>query len=171
MRMEEPTDTRFARAMHRPLGLSLPEVIIVLAILSVLLALAIPQFQGVFGGSQAALARNVVETLNSAVHRYGQGNRELIRQNMSASGVDEMDVLRALQWRDPVSPKPGSPYMRPDWNPETSSSTADYRLQWNGSLYALLPPGTAGLGIKVKFDGSDITTPFIFPPGYNPGGK
>nr|WP_281270211.1 prepilin-type N-terminal cleavage/methylation domain-containing protein [Roseimicrobium gellanilyticum] len=157
--------------MYRPRGLSLPEVLIVLVILSVLLALAIPQYQGVFGSSQAVVARNLLETLNSAVHRFGQGNGELVITPFAVTTGDEYDVLRRLQWRNPDNPRPGSPYMRPDWNPEVSSNTADYRLRWEGTLYALVPPGTSGTGFKVIFDGSDITTPFIFPPGYNPGGK
>jgi prepilin-type N-terminal cleavage/methylation domain-containing protein len=157
--------------VRRPRGLSLPEVIVVLAILSTLLALAIPQFKGMFGASQDVLARNFVETLNSAVHRYGQRNGEVVVTPVAASGGDEYNVLRRLQWRDPENPRPGSPYMRPDWNPEVSSQSSDYRLQWNGSLFALVPPGTTGTGFKVMFDGSDITTPFVFPPGYNPGGK
>lgn len=171
MRKTEPAQMKCASMVRRPHGLSLPEVIVVLAILATLLALAIPQFKGMFGASQDVLARNFIETLNSAVHRYGQGNGELIFTSMAASGTDEMQMLRALQWRHPENPKPGSPYMRPDWNPDTTSDTAYYRIQWNGSLFALLPPGSPGLGIKLMFDGSDITTPFVFPPGYNPGGK
>lgn len=171
MRMTWPTDTKWTQAMCRPRGLSLPEVLVVLVILSTLLALAIPQFQGAFGSSQGVVARDLAETLNSAVHRYGQRHGEVVVPPVAAAGGDEYNVLRRLQWRNPDNPMPGSPYMRPDWNPDVSSSSADYRLQWTGLLFTLLPPGTLGTGFKVKFDGSDITTPFIFPPGYNPGGR
>jgi prepilin-type N-terminal cleavage/methylation domain-containing protein len=171
MRNGEPTVTGNARAMHRRRGLSLPEIVIAVSILGVLLAVAIPQMQGTLSGSKNAVARHVLETLNQAVHRYGQANGEIVETGIALSANEEMRILRDLQWRNPDSPKPGSPYMRPDWNPNPSSDPQDYRLQWSGLLYSLLPPGSSGAGIKVVFDGSDITTPWIFPDGYKPGGR
>jgi hypothetical protein len=61
--------------------------------------------------------------------------------------------------------------MRHDWNPAISSSTGDYRVMWMGNLYKLLPPGTTGTGLKVNFEGTDLGTPFQFPPNFTMAGK
>ncbi len=160
--------TRHAR---RSRGFSMAEVVTVIAILGVLAAIIIPLMQGSLSGSKNAIARNLVETMNQAVHRFNQTNYELLFTGVAPSGQDEMLILRTMQFRDPARPKPGSPYIRPDWNPDISSSSGDYRVMWSGALYQLLVPGQAGTGIKVKFDASDLTTPFVFPPGFTMAGK
>lgn len=160
-----------ARKNRSRIGLSMAEVLTVIAILGILASIAIPIIHGTFSGSQAAIARNLVETMNQAVHKFNQTNYELLSSGVAQSGLDEMLILRTMQFRDPNRPKMGAPYMRPDWNPDVSSNINDYRVMWAGSLFQLLPPGTPGAGIKVKFDASDLTTPFIFPPGFTMAGK
>lgn len=152
-------------------GFSLAEVITVIAVLGVLAAIAIPSIKGSFGASKEAIAKNLVETMNQAVHRFNQTNYELLFTGVAPSGQDEMLILRTMQYRDPARPKPGSPYMRVDWNPDVSNSSEDYRIMWSGALYTLLLPGQAGTGIKVKFDGSDLGRGFVFPPGFTMAGK
>jgi prepilin-type N-terminal cleavage/methylation domain-containing protein len=152
-------------------GFSLAEVLTVIAVIGILAAVAIPQISGVLSPSKTAIARNLVETLNGAVHRFNQTNYELLFTGVSVSGQDEMLILRTMQYRNPDNPAPGSPYMRSDWNPAISSSTADHRLMWSGTLYRLLEPGQSGTGLKVNFDGSDLGVPFIFPPGFTMAGK
>ena len=61
--------------------------------------------------------------------------------------------------------------MRPDWNPSTSDSTEDWRIQWTGSAWKLLKPETQGAGIKVIFDGSDLGTVYVFPDNFTPVGS
>lgn len=152
-------------------GISLAEVLTVIAVIGILAAVAIPSISGVFSPSKTAIARNLVETLNGAVHRFNQTNYELLFTGVSVSGQDEMLILRTMQYRNPANPAPGSPYMRNDWNPAISSSSADYRIMWMGNLYRLLEPGQSGTGLKVNFDGSDLGVPFVFPPGFTMAGK
>jgi hypothetical protein len=125
----------------------------------------------VLDSSKVAVARNLVETLNSGVHRFNQANYELLVTSTPASANDELAVLRTLQYRNPTAPVTGSPYVRNDWNPGPSGSTADYRLVWAGSMFQLVEPGAAGTGLKVKFDGSDLGTPYAFPAGYTMAGQ
>lgn len=152
-------------------GFSLTEVLTVIGVIGVLAAVAIPSMTGVFGPSKSAIARNLLETLNGAVHRFNQTNYELLYTGISVSGNDEILILRTMQYRNPNNPAIGSPYMRNDWNPAISASTEDYRLMWMGNLYRLLEPGQSGTGLKVNFDASDLGTPFVFPPGFTMAGK
>ena len=154
-----------------PRGLSMAEVLTVVAIIGVLVAIAIPNVGGLLGSSKATVARNLVETLNQAVHRFNQTNYEMLIPAVSSSSEEELLVLRTLQYRNPANPKPGSPYMRRDWNPATSSNTSDYRVAWSGSLYKLLAPGQSGTGLKVDFGGGDLGEPFVFPSGYTMAGQ
>lgn len=147
------------------------EVLTVIAILGVLAAVAIPGYTGSLGPSKTAIARNLTETLNNAVHRFNQTNYELLFTGVAVSGQDEMLILRTMQYRNPDNPAPGSPYMRVDWNPAVSSSTADHRIMWTGTVYRLLEPGQSGTGLKVNFEGADMGTPFVFPPGFTMAGK
>jgi prepilin-type N-terminal cleavage/methylation domain-containing protein len=151
-------------------GFSLPEIITVIAIIGVLASAAVVAIPRILGSSKSAVARNVVETMNSGLHRFNQSNYELIVAEVSASANDELAVLRTLQYRDPTLPVTGSPYVRNDWNPATSSSASDYRIIWAGTIFKLMEPGAAGTGLKVKFDGSDLGTPYAFPVGYTMAG-
>jgi type II secretory pathway pseudopilin PulG len=149
----------------------LTELLVTIAVIGVLAAVAIPSTINIYAPSKEAIARNLLESLNGAIHRFNQTNYELLYTAVSASGQDEIHVLRTMQYRDPNNPKPGSPYMRVDWNPVTSSSTADYRIMWMGNVYKLLSPGQQGTGIKVNFDGADLGVPYVFPAGFTMAGK
>jgi len=152
---------------------SVGEVMVVVGILGILAAIAIPSLTSAILPSKQLLAQNIVESLNQSVIRFNASNYELLFPGVAPSGQDEMLILRTMQFKDPDPNKAkiGAPYVRDDWNPDISNSTQDFRVVWMGNLFKLAPPGTAGTGIKVKFDASDITTPFVFPPGFNMAGK
>lgn len=152
-------------------GFSLAELMVAIALVGLIAAIAIPIYGSCMESSRAVMAGNVKETLNSAIHRYNQANSELAYPASDGGTADEMTILRTLQYRAPNNPAPGSPYVRNDWNPSVSSSTSDYRIAWSGTLYKLLVPGQAGSGIKVRFDGADLGTPYVFPPDYTQAGK
>lgn len=154
-----------------PRGISIVEIIVVIAVISVIAAIAIPRYSDLTSSSRAAIAKNALETVNTGVHRFNMSNYELLFTGVAPSGQDEMLILRTMQYRNPDNPKPGSPYIRNDWNPEISSSMDDYRMMWTGTLYKMLPPGTSGTGLKVVFDASDLGTPFVFPPNFTMAGK
>ena len=148
-------------------GFSLLEVLVAVAIIGILAAVAISSMSGTLTQTQAAIASNSEETLNTAVHRYNEVNGELI-YTPTGTGSDELTILRTLQYRNPINPTVGSPYIVPNWNPVESSNTNDYRLAWQGTLFTLLNPGESGTGLRVAFDGSDMSTPYVFPSGYTP---
>ena len=81
---------------------------------------------------------------------------------------DEFLVLRSLQWRDDLSAAPGSPYVRPDYNPSISDNAKDYRIRWNGRVFTLLEPGDSGKGLKIVYNGDDYTSNYSFPDDYQP---
>jgi prepilin-type N-terminal cleavage/methylation domain-containing protein len=152
-------------------GFSLSEVLVTVAVIGVLAGVAIPIYSNLLSPSKEVVARNLLEVLNTGVHRFNQSNYELLFTGVAPSGQDEMLILRTMQYREPANPKVGSPYVRNDWNPLISNSADDYRIMWMGNLFKLLVPGQAGTGMKVDFDGKDLGVPFVFPEGFNMAGK
>lgn len=154
-----------------PRGMSLVEILVCVSIIAIITAVSIPAYTGYYASSRDATARERVEMLNTAVHRFNEGNYELLVPVVLTDTTDELLVLRTLQYRNPVYPKVGSPYCRNNWNPSASSASADYRIRWAGSLFILLKPGIAGTGLKIDFEGKDSTTAYQFPSGYTMAGS
>jgi len=155
-------------------ALSLVELVITIAVLGILSAVAVPTIGKVVEGSRRGVAENVVQTLNKATREFGHSQWDLRTTPFPSSGGDEMLILRTLQWRDPdlsgeLNPK--GPFMRNDWNPATSTLDTDYRAEWTGSIWRLLEPGTAGAGLKIVFDGSDLGTPYTHDGSFSPVGS
>lgn len=152
--------------------MSLVEVLVSISIVAILSMLAIPSYMNYFGTSKETLAGTVLETLNTAVHRFNEGNYELrVSPGTGTDAAVELAVVRTLQYRNPLNPRVGSPYIHNHWNPTASSNVNDYRLQWKGTLFGLLTPGTSGSGLKVVFDGGDLTTPYVFPSNFTLAGS
>lgn len=155
-------------------GFSLVEMIITVAVIGILSAIAVPTIGNVLEGSRIGVAENVVATLNKATREFGHSQWDLRTTPVASSGGDEMLILRTLQWRDPDTSgelNPKGPFMRNDWNPSTSTSDEDYRIEWTGSSWRLLQPGTAGAGIRVDFAGKDLGTPYAHDPAFTPVGS
>ncbi len=155
-------------------GLSLVEMLAVVAVIGILAAIAIPSVGNISEGSRRGIAQNVVETLNKATREFGHSQYDLRTAPNAATGADDLLILRTLQWRDP-NPSgelnvPG-PFMKTDWNPSTSTDPKDYRAEWTGSSWRLLQPGTPGAGLKIVFDGSDLGTTYVHASDFAPIGS
>lgn len=151
-------------------GISLMEMLTVVAVIGILSAVSIPVFERFYETSQRTIAENVLEVLNDGVNSYLQMEGTNI-QNVPASSEsydEELDVLRALQWVDESEPFAGGPYVRADYDPAGSNSADDYRAIWNGSYFELAEPGTEGAGIKIRLDGSDYGKTVTFGDGFVP---
>jgi prepilin-type N-terminal cleavage/methylation domain-containing protein len=154
-------------------GFSMTELTIVISILGVLATISMTSFNHLLSGSKDAVAAERLELLNRALHTFAQQNYEMVFNRMDSGGADEMVILRTLQYRntDIDRAKIGSPYVDPRYNPIVSTNAGDYRIRWTGRCYELLKPGTAGSGIRMNFDGTDFTTPFVFPPNFQMAGR
>ncbi len=158
-------------------GLSLTEVVITIAVIGIIASIGLGAFGDVTSRSKDAIASNLTEILNQATRKFSHSNWDLRFNAMPDSAGDEIMVLRSLQWREPDGAANQKeiyykgPYMRPDWNPATSTSSEDWRIQWTGSSWKLLLPGEAGAGLKVDFEAKDIGTPFEFPDNFTPVGS
>jgi len=151
-------------------GVSLMEMLVVVAVMGILSAVAIPYFDRVYENSRRTVAENTVQTLNDGVKKYIQiqGTGILDVPASGESYAEELDIILALQWDDPNEPANGAPYVQADYGPSGSSSTEDYRAVWNGAFFELVEPGTAGAGLKINFDSSDYGQSVTFAEGYSP---
>ena len=154
-------------------GFSMTEMVMAISIIGVLGAAVIIAMTGVMAGSKEALANDKLEMLNQGLNQYKHSYKEYTYPASDGSNLDEMTVLKDLQYRNPneIKALTGSPFVRPDYQPSLSTSADDYRIVWTGSRFKLLRPGTPGSGIKVVFDGSDYGTPFVYPPNYSSSGR
>lgn len=157
-------------------AMSLVEMIIVIAVIGILSAIAVPNIGNIVKGSKSGVAESVVQTLNKATREFGHSQWDLRTNPIAASGGDELLLLRTLQWRESDASaggelNPKGPFMRTDWNPAISTSDEDYRAEWTGSAWKLVEPGTAGAGLKIIFDGSDLGTPYVHAADFAPAGS
>jgi prepilin-type N-terminal cleavage/methylation domain-containing protein len=157
---------RFENRFSRIGGMSLIEIMVTVGILGVLASVGSVAFENIHEKSKEAIARSIVEKLNKATHDYNHAYKPLDTPFLESSGGDEKAILMTLQYREPVNPGVGEPYMRPDWKPVRTSDTDEYRYVWRGRNWDLLLPGESGAGLKVQFDATDIGEMVTFPSGY-----
>ena len=142
---------------------SVVELIIVVAMLGIITSIAVPQLGGVLSNSKEVLVKDFAENLNKAVKKHSQLNYDIKISSDDSIAGEEMSIVRTLQWRNADDPSPGAPFLRPDWHPVVSSALSDFRLQWNGNQFVVTWPGEVGVGLCVKFDGSDYGLNYKFP--------
>lgn len=139
--------------------MSLTEVLVVIAFLSIVAAISIPNMVGVFSGSNYEVARRNLNQLNGAVLGFNQANWELVLA-ASAASDDEQKIFDSLRYRAPSNPAPGSPYLPANATFVASSDTNDYRAKWNGRMFEIVVPGTNGTGLNLmKIMGSVQSSP------------
>lgn len=126
-------------------ALSLPEIVIVVAVIGLLAAIAIPLMSRVTTGSERAVATRNLDVINGAVLAFNQSNWELVL-TAAADTSDERAIYDSLRYRAPTNPSPGSPYLTDTTVFAASTSSETYRARWNGRMFELLLPGTAGEG-------------------------
>jgi prepilin-type N-terminal cleavage/methylation domain-containing protein len=154
-------------------GFSLTEMVTVIAIISILAGVVVVAMSGSLFVSKETLAQHRLELLNRALYQFAQQNYDLVFTARPETSADELFVLRTIQFRDPNENKAkvGSPYVTPAYNPVATADETEFRLRWTGKLYELLRPGQPGLGLKMDFEGKDMTQPFQFPPNFQMAGR
>jgi type II secretory pathway pseudopilin PulG len=151
-------------------GMSLVELLLVVGVLGVVGAVALPVYQSLIGESEEVIATDHVQALNKAVFQFTQNCWKPAQAADDAVTTDEFLVLRSLQYKFPASQmKPGSPYFDPRYNPATSSAASDFRIRWNGTTFELITPGQTGTGLRYG-DGTEYTTAHTFASNYQPVG-
>ncbi|MEO6846112.1 MAG: type II secretion system protein [Chthoniobacterales bacterium] len=150
--------------------MTLVEVLTVVTIIGILSGAAILGYSHVRESAEETVALDNVATLNHALEHFNQANWDIVLTPGPGETADELAVLHTLKWRDPTNPTPGSPYLAANFSESVSTSSSDYRIQWNGYSFELLEPGTAGAGLKTGFDSSGGATTYSFPDNYQPIG-
>jgi prepilin-type N-terminal cleavage/methylation domain-containing protein len=124
-------------------GVSLTELLVVIAVLGILALIALPLITNVPFSARETVARETMERLNRAVnaHRTSAGP-------LATDAGSEEAVLAALTSRDPKIP--GTPFYDTPGNLERSANEDRFRFQWNGTYFELLSPGTVGTGLTLQ---------------------
>ncbi len=126
------------------------ELVVVIAVIGILAAVAIPIMANNVKTANAATAQRNLNLLNGAVQSFNQANWELVLATSSGSD-DERAIFDSLRYRNPDVrlASPGSPYLPPNATFVASSDTNTYRALWNGRLYEFKSAGTAGTGLDL----------------------
>jgi prepilin-type N-terminal cleavage/methylation domain-containing protein len=127
---------------------SLPEILVVIAVVAVMAAIGISMMAGVFKGSSYQMAERNLNLLNGAVVAFNEGNWELVWP-VDGGSSDELAVFESLRYRAPSNPTPGSPYLPPNATFVASSNSLTHRASWNGRMYELIPEGSNGTGLDL----------------------
>lgn len=143
--------------MHRPKnaaksskGVTLVELLVVIAVVAILAAILVPQVVGVGAATERSLAQRNLNKLNAAVGAFSQSN-QLLSDLVTAEQADkEQAVLALLYDYDSSAPIPGSPFLDPAHVFIVTSATNRYRARWSGKVFAWIERGEAGTGVDLE---------------------
>jgi len=136
-------------AAARSRAFSFTEVLVTIAIIGIMTAIAIPSITRTDQAAKAEVANQIVTSINRAISAYRQCASEITLNANSDTGEDEASIMALLTVAD--SGVVGSPFLHgPKWPHAESADDATYRVRWNGRFFEVLPPGTAGTGLKVN---------------------
>jgi prepilin-type N-terminal cleavage/methylation domain-containing protein len=153
----------------KPLGFSMPEMVVTISIIGVLAAIIVVSMSDMVGNGKVVLAYQRMEMLNSGLNQMAMNGRQIATAPQLTSALDENLVVMTLQMRNEMLV--GSPYVVPTYLPKASSDGTTFRLRFTGHRFELLLPGQAGTGLKVEFDGSDMGPARVFPANFRPYGS
>ena len=143
----------FGRAVG---GMSLTEVLIVIAFLAIVAAISVPNISRLVSDSSYETAKRNLNYLNGSVIAFNEANWELVLTPSSGS-ADEQAIFNSLRYRAATNPAPGSPYLPTTATFVASSDTSTYRAMWNGRMFGIVVPGTNGTGLDLmKINGSSV---------------
>ena len=148
-------------------GVTLVEAMTAITVIGTMSAVAVQSFGNIRNSVREGTARDILASLNRALLHFNETNWDIVLNAVNGSATDETVILRTLQWRDNTAPSPGSPYVAGNFSDTVSSSTSEFRIQWNGHAFELLTPGTAGTGLLVASEAARSSV-YVYPPGYQP---
>jgi type II secretory pathway pseudopilin PulG len=144
---------RFGRAVG---GMSLTEVLVVIAFLAIVAAVAVPSISRVVSASSYGTAKRNLNYLNGSVIAFNEANWQLVLATSSGSD-DEQKIFDSLRYRAATNPASGSPYLPDTATFVATSDTNTYRAVWNGRMFGIVVPGTNGTGLDLmKINGSSV---------------
>ncbi|MEI8313284.1 MAG: prepilin-type N-terminal cleavage/methylation domain-containing protein, partial [Verrucomicrobiota bacterium] len=127
-------------------GFSLAEVLIVVAVLAIVAAIAVPNISRLVTDSSYETAKRNLNYLNGAVVGFNDANWELVLAASSGSD-DEQAIFNSLRYRDTTNPATGSPYLPSTAAFGATGDTSTYRARWNGRMFVIVVPGSNGTGL------------------------
>ncbi len=152
-------------------GFSLPEMLVVIAVIGILASILVPIVSNVQSGSKSSVAQSQMNILNQAVMKFNEINWELVLgPDPDPSNVDEeLAIAHSLQYRTTDASSSSGPFLSQSLDLPTSSDTSKHRAQWNGRMFQIIDIGTAGTGLDL-LSIRDSGTNYVFPSGYEPVG-
>jgi len=150
-------------------GKSFAEILVVIVGIGILATISIPMIVNTIPAVSGETAQANLAKLNQAVLAFGQVGWEMILDPQAGSSEDELLILRSVQHRDPSNPLPGSPFLSPFLVFTGTNDDSTFRAVWNGRMFELVEPGSAGEGIDLLTMEENLDSAFDFS-GFTPVG-
>ena len=122
-------------------GYSLVELLVVIAVISLLAAIAIPVVNDVRSSAGRAAARDNLSLLNNAINAHNMAATQMPAELTAAEVVEKLET-----------PPHGSsmPFLKVNKSFPQTQDTDTYRGVWDGRYFRLVEPGSAGTGVDLQ---------------------